>query len=81
MIVYKKYLGDSHASDSIRGLLARADLVPIDSWSEVGLVYEKYDTDDLKRNWDKIIKTSGGLESLDGVPTTGAWGILHEDSG
>lgn len=78
MLVYKHYLGNAETSDSIRKLLSTEELVPVDSWSEVGLTYEKYDQEDLKRNWDKIVKSEGGLESLDEVPTEGMWGILYE---
>jgi hypothetical protein len=79
MIVYKKYLGQLETSNSIRSLLAQGKLVPIDSWSELGLTYEKYDVDDLKRIWKEIIKSPGGLEDLTKVPTEGTWGILYED--
>ena len=79
MIVFKKYLGQSETLDSIRKLLANGELVPIDSWSEVGLTYEKYENEDLKRNWNKISKsTAGGLPSLERVPDQGTWGILYE---
>jgi hypothetical protein len=78
MIVYKAYLGQSGTSDSIRSLLRTGELVPIDSWSEEGLTYEKYSTEDLKRNWSKIVKAANGLENLDKVPTEGSWGILYE---
>ena len=78
MIVYKKYLGVSDTSDSIRKLLGSGDLMPIDSWSEVGLMYEKYNNEDLKRNWGKILKASDGLQNLDKLPTEGSWGILYE---
>ena len=80
MIVYKRYLGQTGTSDSIHILLGNGELVPSDSWSEVGLIYEKYNIDDLKRNWDKIAKSEGGLENLDKVPTEGTWGILYENS-
>jgi len=42
MLVFKSYLGQSSTSDSIKKLLASGELVPIDSWSEVKLTYEKY---------------------------------------
>lgn len=78
MIVLKKYLGQSETSDSLRKLLGSGDLMPIDSWSEVGLMYEKYNNEDLKRNWDKIVKAPDGMQNLDKVPTEGSWGILYE---
>ena len=78
MVVYKNYLGESETSDSIRKLLGSGDLIPIDSWSEVGLMYEKYNNEDLKRNWNKIAKAPDGLRNLDKVPTEGSWGILYE---
>lgn len=78
MIVYKAFLGRSGTSDSIRSLLGSGELVPIDSWSEVGLTYEKYDTDAFKRVWNKILKEQGGLEKLDKIPTDGTLGILYE---
>jgi hypothetical protein len=80
MIVFKKYLGQSASSDSIRALLGRSDLVPTDSWSELGLTYEKYNNDDLKRNWGKIVKSGDGLQNLDRVPSDGTWGIMYEYS-
>ncbi|MDH2901911.1 MAG: hypothetical protein PXY39_13160 [archaeon] len=80
MIVYKRYLGQTGTSEAIHSLLGNGELVPSDSWSEVGLIYEKYNIDDLKRNWDKIVKSEGGLENLDNVPTEGTWGILYENS-
>ena len=46
MVVYKSYLGQSGTSDSIRSLLRTGELLPIDSWSEIGLTYEKYSTED-----------------------------------
>lgn len=78
MIVLKKYLGRLETSDSIRKLLGNGDLMPIDSWSEVGLMYEKYNNEDLKRNWDKIVKAPDGMQNLDKAPTEGSWGILYE---
>jgi hypothetical protein len=78
MIVFKAYLGQAGTSDSIRALLARGDLVPIDSWAEVGLSYEKYDTDDFRRSWDKIAKAPEGLQNLAKVPAEGTWGVLYE---
>jgi hypothetical protein len=78
MIVFKAYLGQSGTSDSVRSLLGSGDLVPIDSWSEVGLSYEKYETGDLQRTWSKIAKSPDGLQSLDRVPTDGSWGLLYE---
>jgi hypothetical protein len=77
MIVYKAYLGQSDASDSILGLLRIGELVPIDSWSSVGLKYEKYSTEDFQRCWNKI-KSPHGLQDLSKVPTEGSWGILYE---
>ncbi len=79
MLVFKKYLGQSATSDSIRSLQRRGELVPIDSWSEVGLSYEKYETDALNHNWNKIVKAPDGLQRLDRVPTEGTWGIFYED--
>lgn len=78
MLVFKKYVGESATSDSIRTLLGTADLVPIDSWSEIDLTYEKYDSGDLKRVWSKIVKSAGGLEDLSNLPDEGSWGILYE---
>jgi hypothetical protein len=78
MIVYKAYLGQSGTSDSIRNLLRTGELVPIDSWSELGLTYEKYDMKDIERNWNKIVKDAKGLENLNKVPREGYWGILYE---
>ncbi len=78
MVVYKSYLGQSGTSDSIRSLLRTGELLPIDSWSEIGLTYEKYSTEDLVRNWNKIIKDADGLQDLGKVPTEGSWGILYE---
>jgi hypothetical protein len=78
MIVYKAYLGEKETANSIRGLQGRGDLVTIDSWSEIHLTYEKYDTDDLQRNWGNIVKSPDGLQALDKVPTDGAWGLLYE---
>ena len=48
MLISKKFLGQSETFDSIRSLLQYGDLQPIDSWSEVRLTYEKYDTADLQ---------------------------------
>lgn len=79
MIIFKKYLGQSGTDDSIRKLLGSGDLVPIDSWSEVGLNYEKYNNDDIKRSWGKIIKSADGLQTLERVPEDGTWGILYEN--
>ena len=78
MVVYKAYLGQSETSDSIRVLLGTGELVPINSWSEVGLTYEKYSNDDLEHGWNKIVKSADGLQSLSRVPTDGSWGILYE---
>jgi hypothetical protein len=78
MLIFKAYLGQSETSDSIRRILGSAELVPIDSWSEVHLTYEKYETEDLKRAWNKIVKSNDGLRSLDKVPAEGTWGILYE---
>jgi hypothetical protein len=78
MIIYKAYLGQTATADSIRSLQGRGDLVAIDSWSEIRLTYEKYDTDDLQRNWTSIVKSPDGLQTLDKVPTDGLWGILYE---
>jgi hypothetical protein len=78
MIIYKAHLGQSGTYESIRGLLRTGELVPIDSWSEKGLTYEKYTTEDIKRNWDKIVKDANGLKNLDRVPADGSWGILYE---
>jgi hypothetical protein len=50
----------------------------MDSWSEVALAYEKYDAEDIKRNWNEISKSLDGLKNLDQVPTDGTWGILYE---
>lgn len=77
MIVFKSYLGQSGTQESIRSLLGSGELVPLDSWSEVGFSYEKYDNEDLQRAWSKI-KTEGGLQNLDKVPSDGTWGILYE---
>jgi len=79
MIVFKFVLGQSSTLDSMRKLQGSGDLVPVDSWSEVSLTYEKYDTEDLQRNWDKITKSPDGLQSLDKVPKEGTWGILYEN--
>ncbi len=76
----QKIFGQTGTSEAIHSLLGNGELVPSDSWSEVGLIYEKYNIDDLKRNWDKIAKSEGGLENLDKVPTEGTWGILYENS-
>jgi hypothetical protein len=78
MIVYKTYLGQSETSDSIRSLLRTGELVPIDSWAEVGFTYEKYTTEHLERSWNKIVKSRDGLQNLDKVPREGSWGILSE---
>jgi len=78
MIVYKGYLGQSGTSDSIRSLLGTGELVPINSWSEEGLTYEKYSNEDLERSWNKIVKSADGLQNLKKVPTEGSWGILYE---
>jgi len=78
MIVYKAYLGQSGTSDSIKSLLRTAELMPIDSWSEIGLTYEKYSTEDFERNWNKITKDADGLKNLNKVPREGSWGILYE---
>lgn len=78
MIVYKAYLGQSETSVSIRNLLGKGELVPLDSWAEVGLTYEKYDTDDIKRSWNKIVKAPDGLQNLDKIPLEGTLGILYE---
>jgi hypothetical protein len=78
MLVFKAYLGQSTTSDSIRSLLGSGDLVPIDSWSEVNLTYEKYETEDFNRVWNKIVRTQDGLQSLDKVPVEGTWGLLYE---
>ena len=78
MLIYKAYLGQTGTSDSIRALLARGELVPIDSWSEVVLSYEKYDMGDLQRAWNKIEKSTDGLKDLDKVTTEGTWGLLYE---
>ena len=78
MIVFKAYLGGPATSDSIRNLLKSGDLVPIDSWSEVSLTYEKYDSGDLTRSWDKIAKSPNALQDLGRAPADGTWGILYE---
>ena len=78
MLVFKAYLGQSGTSDSIKSLLRTGDLIPIDSWSEKGFTYEKYNTEDIQGNWNKIIKDADGLQKLDKVPTEGMWGILYE---
>jgi hypothetical protein len=78
MIVYKAFLGQSDTSDSIRKLQASSELEEIDSWSEASFTYEKYNTEDVQRNWDKILRTSNGLQSLDKVPLEGSWGILYD---
>ncbi len=78
MIVYKAYLGQIDTANSIRTLLGSGNLVPTDSWSELHLSYERYDSDDLQRNWGNIAKTSDGLQTLDNVPSDGTWGILYE---
>lgn len=78
MIVFKAYLGHLETSDSIRSLLGSGDLVPIDSWSEVGLTYEKYDTAAFKRSWNKIVKAADGLQNLDKIPSEGTVGVLYE---
>ena len=79
MIIYKAYLGQKATADSIRSLQGRGALVAIDSWSEIRLTYEKYDTDDLQRNWTNIVKAPDGLQTLDKVPADGSWGILYEN--
>lgn len=78
--MYKSYVGQSSTADSIKGLLASGDLVPIDSWSEVSLTYEKYEAEDLKRVWSNIVKDTRGLASLDRVQSDGTWGLLYENS-
>lgn len=78
MIVYKAYVGASETSDSIRRLLAIGDFVPIDSWSEIGLTYEKYETEDVQRVWSKIIKRPEGIQDISKVPLDGSWGFLYE---
>lgn len=78
MIVFKAYLGQSGTSDSIRNLQRLGELVPIDSWAEVTFKYEKYVTEDLKRVWNKMVRSPDGLKNLDKVPTEGSWGILYE---
>jgi len=79
MIVYKAYLGQTGTANSIRDLQRRGALVSMDSWSELHFTYEKYDTEDLRRNWTSIVKSSDGLQSLDKVPSDGSWGILYEN--
>ncbi len=79
MIVFKAFVGGSDTSNSVRSLLGRGDLVPIDSWSEVSLTYEKYEMEDLKRSWEKIVKSKDVLQELDKVPSDGTWGLLYED--
>ena len=78
MVVYKKYVGQDETYDSIRALQGRGDLVAMDSWSEVGLNYEKYNNEDVTRCWDSIAKAADGLKTLDRVPSEGTWGILYE---
>jgi hypothetical protein len=78
MLIFKKRLGQSETSNSIRALLGSGELVPIDSWSEVGLTYEKYEIQDLKQAWGRIVKSNDGLETLDKVPVEGTWGLLYE---
>jgi hypothetical protein len=78
MLVYKALLGESETSDSIRALLGSGELVPIDSWSEVKLTYEKYTTEDLQHIWNKIVKSPDGLNDLSEVPKEGTWGVLYE---
>ena len=79
MIVFKAFVGGPDTSNSVLSLLGGGDLVPIDSWSEVSLTYEKYETEDLKRSWEKIVKSKEGLQALDKVPSDGTWGLLYED--
>jgi hypothetical protein len=79
MIVFKAFLGKAETSDSLRNLLGSGDLMSIDSWSEVAFIYEKYEIEDLKRNWSRILKSAGGLQDLDKVPSEGSWGILYEN--
>ena len=78
MIVFKAFLGDSRTADSIKSLLGNGDLVPIDSWSEINLSYEKYELEDFQRSWDKILKAPGGLQNLDKIPPDGSLGLLYE---
>ena len=78
MLVYKAFLGSSETADSIRRLLATGELIPIDSWSEIGLTYEKYETEDMLRAWSKIAKRPNGLQDTSKVPTDGSWGFLYE---
>jgi hypothetical protein len=79
MIVFKAFLGGQETSNSLRALLGAGNLVPIDSWSEVGLSYEKYESEDLKDSWNKIVKSPDGLQDLSKVPSEGSWGILYEN--
>lgn len=78
MLVFKKFLGQSETYDSIRNLQQRGELEPIDSWSEPGLTYEKYDAEGVQRVWSRIVKSQEGLQSLDKVPSEGTWGLLYE---
>ena len=78
MIVFKAYLGQSAAMNSIRNLQRSGDLVSLDSWSEVNLTYEKYDSEVIKEVWDKIVKLPDGLADLNKVPMDGTWGFLYE---
>lgn len=78
MLVYRGLLGQSETYDSIRKLQSTAQLSPIDSWSEVGFTYEKYNTGQIRDIWGKIVKSPGGLQGLEKVSTDGAWGILYE---
>lgn len=78
MIVYKTYLGEIPTFNSIKALQSQGELMPLDSWSELGFTYEKYNSEDLVRNWNRIVKSEKSLVRLDKVPTEGAWGILYE---
>ena len=78
MIVFKAYLGQAVSLNSIRSLQQRGELVSSDSWSEVNLTYEKYDSEIIKRVWNKITKAPDGLVDLSKVPTDGTWGFLYE---
>ena len=79
MIIYKTFLGQAATSDSIRSLQGQGDLEALDSWSEVGFRYEKFETKDLQRVWDKIAKSPEGLQNSAKVPQDGTWGLLFED--
>jgi hypothetical protein len=79
MIIYKAFLGQAAASDSIRTLQGRGELEPLDSWSEVSLNYEKYEAKDLQRVWDMIAKSPEGLQNFAKVPEEGTWGLLYEN--